>query len=374
MITRMNSQSPGISAMPSANRIILASAGSGKTTTVVQETCGDVATRSALITYTLNGRGELTDKAYGQFGAVPPNVSISTWYTFVLTHFVRPYQNHLYCPRVSAINFNRVPTTPRVPKTATSRYFFSSKGRVWRDRVTDFACQVIDKTRGLPLTRIEKIFGRIYVDEAQDLAGWDLELMEHLLKSETEIVLVGDHRQATYSTNDNPKNKAYWGEKIIKKFAEWEKSGLAKIEYQSHSHRCNQTICNFADQLFPDCPKTTSHNGAVTGHDGVFLVSVSDLDRYCKTFSPQALRYDKRTNIAHGKPLNFGEAKGMTFERTIIYPHGPFQKYLKTGHLADAGKALAKTYVAVTRARQSVAIVVPDDFKSAQLTFFTFDD
>ena len=358
--------------MPSANRIVLASAGSGKTTTLVKEACGDVGTRSALITYTLNGRGELSNKAYEHFGAIPPNVTISTWYTFVLTHLVRPYQNHLYVPRVSAINFSRVPRTLRVPKAATSRYFFSNKGTVWRDRVTDFACQVIERTGGLPVKRMEQIFGRIYIDEAQDLAGWDLELIEHLMRSRTEIVLVGDIRQATYSTNDNPKNKAYWGENILEKFVEWEKMGLAAIEHQSHSHRCIQTICDFADLLFPDRPKTTSRNVVVTGHEGVFLVSASELDPYYWTFLPQPLRYDRRTDVVRGKPLNFGEAKGLTFERTIIYPTGPLLKYLKTGRLADAGKAIAKTYVAVTRARQSVAIVVPEGFKSAQLPLFTF--
>lgn len=274
-----------------------------------------------------------------------------------------------------AINFNRVPDQlRRISKSDTGRFFFSSTGRLWRDRVTDFACQVIEKTGGLPVKRLGNIYSRIYIDEAQDLSGWDLELVQLLLKSGIKVILVGDHRQATYSTNDNSKNKAYAGENIIDKFAEWQKAGLAAIEHQSHSYRCNQDICNFADLLFPACQKTTSYNETVTGHDGVFLVFERDLDRYCKTFNPQPLRYDKRTNTAHGTPLNFGEAKGMTFERTVIYPHGPFKKYIKTGQLADAGKALAKTYVAVTRARHSVAIVVPDQFKSALLQPFKFED
>ena len=58
--------------------------------------------------------------------------------------------------------------------------------------------------------------------------------------------------------------------------------------------------------------------------------------------------------------LNFGEAKGMTFERTVIYPHNKLMKFLRTGNLEDAGAAIAKIYVGVTRARQSVAFVVPD--------------
>ena len=50
----------------------------------------------------------------------------------------------------------------------------------------------------------------------------------------------------------------------------------------------------------------------------------------------------------------------MTFDRTLIYPHGPLRKYLSTGKLADAGKDLSKICVAATRARQSTAFVVED--------------
>jgi DNA helicase-2/ATP-dependent DNA helicase PcrA len=59
--------------------------------------------------------------------------------------------------------------------------------------------------------------------------------------------------------------------------------------------------------------------------------------------------------------MNFGAVKGMTFDRTLIFPHGPLKKYLVSGDLKDAGKELAKLYVAVTRARQSTAFVVPDN-------------
>jgi DNA helicase-2/ATP-dependent DNA helicase PcrA len=52
----------------------------------------------------------------------------------------------------------------------------------------------------------------------------------------------------------------------------------------------------------------------------------------------------------------------MTFDRTLIYPHGPLSKFLKSGNLADAGAEIPKLYVAVTRARQSVAFAVPDGF------------
>ncbi|MEM7746955.1 MAG: UvrD-helicase domain-containing protein [Pseudomonadota bacterium] len=359
----------------SVDRVVLAAAGSGKTTTAVRLACENTEKRTALITYTLNGRSELEARAYREFGAIPPQVTISTWYSFILAHFVRPYQNYLHERRVDTINFERAPTSRRrFRKSQVAGYYFSSPKRIWSDRATDFACRVIEETGELPVNRIQRVFDRVIVDEAQDLAGWDLELIEHLLKSAVEVALIGDHRQATFSTNDNPKNRQFFGEKIINKFAEWEGHGLVQIEHQSHSHRCVRGICDFADQFFPDCEPTTSQNYEVTGHDGVYLVRQGDSKRYFETFAPQTLQWSKAGGLRVGSPLNFGDSKGMTFERVLIYPHAKFRNFLKSGRMELDGQSKTKTYVAVTRARQSVAIVVPDNFDPKIGSFFEFPD
>ncbi|WP_367947142.1 hypothetical protein [Sphingopyxis sp. BSNA05] len=142
------------------------------------------------------------------------------------------------------------------------------------------------------------------------------------------------------------------------------------MEYQNISHRCVQEICDFADLLNPDLPQTKSLNKNVTEHDGVFLVRISDVDRYYKKYAPKTLRYDRKQENILGSPINFGEAKGMTFSRSLIYPHGPLQKYLATKKLSDAKKGIAKIYVAVTRARQSTCFVVPDNFESDFVPFW----
>lgn len=345
--------------MPSANRVILASAGSGKTTTIVGEAGEDTQTKSHLITYTNNGRGELSEKAYAMFGSIPPHMRISTWYAFILQHFVRPYQAHLHPIRVSTINFTRG-RTARFVKRGRTAYSFSSPDRLLLDKVTDFACLLIEATDGLPIERFIGICDHLYIDEAQDLSGYDLELVEHLLNSGLRVTLIGDCRQATYTTNDNPKNRAFVGAKIVKKFEAWEKSGLLTIEHQAYSHRCIQEICDFADAFHPEFQNTESRNKIQTDHDGLFAVRESDVDAYIARYAPQPLRYSRATKQVSGKPMNFGAVKGMTFERTLIYPHGPLKKYLVSGDLKDAGKELAKLYVAVTRARQSAAFVVPD--------------
>ena len=47
------------------------------------------------------------------------------------------------------------------------------------------------------MDRISRIFSHILVDEVQDLAGYDLELLKLFLKSCSSVLLVGDPRQVT---------------------------------------------------------------------------------------------------------------------------------------------------------------------------------
>lgn len=360
--------------MPLDNRIIVASAGSGKTTLIVDDACDLPVKRAAMITYTNNGRDEIEAKTYSRFGHVPPHVFIGTWFSFLLRHFVRPYQNCLYDPRVAGIHFVNDRSAPYIAADNVRHHYFSRPELIYSDKIAKFVCEVIRKTDSAPIKRFEHIFERLFIDESQDLAGYDLDLVELLMRSRVQIILVGDHRQATYATNSAPKNKKYRGAKIVDKFHEWEKAGLCALEYHNYSHRCVQAICDFADQFHPDAPNTESKNTDVTDHDGIFAVRKSDVAAYVEKFKPkpQTLRYSRATKNVVGRPLNFGAAKGMTFDRTIIYPHGPLKTFLATGNLADAGKELDKIYVAITRARQSVAFVVEDNAKLASLEHYKF--
>jgi DNA helicase II / ATP-dependent DNA helicase PcrA len=254
----MRSSCPNTFRMPSSNRIIVASAGSGKTTTIIDLACTAMGSRAALVTYTTNNTSCIESLIYGRASHIPPHVTISTWYSFLLRHMVRPYQRSLYPESVKRLYFHNGISAPYSKQENIAGHYFGKAGCMYVDKVSKFACQLIDKAKGSPVRRLEDIFEHLYIDEVQDLAGWDLELMEILMKSRIGVTLVGDHRQATFSTNSAHKNKAYAGAKIINKFEEWKKAKLCDLEFQSISHRCVQPICDFADRFHPEMPKTTS--------------------------------------------------------------------------------------------------------------------
>lgn len=345
----------------------MACAGSGKTTSIASEACAKNKSRQALVTYTINGARELREKVIQQHGYVPEHIEVFTWFTFLMRHFVRPYQRAMFDARpVRRLTWVNKQSTRGISKTATERFYFSSSTGIYSDKVSQFACDVISAAKNAPLDRVADIYGAIYIDEAQDLAGYDLDLVELLLKSSVNVSLVGDVRQGTYKTNHSNRNRKYSGAAIIDKFEEWKKANLCALDYSSISHRCVQSICDLADQLYPGLPGATSKNVTATGHEGVFAVRESDVPAYVAKYAPQPMRLDARTRVQLDGVINYGAAKGMTFDRTILFPHGSFRKAILEGDfsiLGDAAITIAKVYVGLTRARQSVAIVVPDNAK-----------
>ncbi|MHC2380164.1 hypothetical protein ACVIHA_004562 [Bradyrhizobium liaoningense] len=79
------------------------------------------------------------------------------------------------------------------------------------------------------------MFAHIFVDEVQDLAGFDIDVLELLLRSPIAMSLVGDIRQSTYRTSYATKNKKFCGRGFILKAEAWKKAGLCEVTYMAQS-------------------------------------------------------------------------------------------------------------------------------------------
>lgn len=65
---------------------------------------------------------------------------------------------------------------------------------------------------------------------------------------------------------------------------------------------------------------------------------------------------EKRVKNNH-EALNFGNSKGLSFDRVLIYPTKPIMDWIKNNSSDLAPTSRSKFYVAVTRAKYSVGIV-----------------
>jgi DNA helicase-2/ATP-dependent DNA helicase PcrA len=342
-----------------SNSVIIAAAGSRKTTYLVEECLRYPDAKTLILTYTIENYNQLKTYLIEKNGTIPKKVKVITWYSFLLSDCARPYQNFVYDQRrIENICFIQGISAKKIPKTNIEKFYFHKGCEIYTDKISQFACLCNDVSKGLMAKRLEKVYDRILIDEAQDLAGYDFDVLEILFDANIDVIVVGDCRQATYFTNCSPRYKKFKGKNITNLFKSWEQEQLCSIIEKCECYRCNQPICDFADKLYPDLPKTISKNNEVTGHDGIFSVTTDDVYDYYKNYEPIVLRDMIKRDTLRLPAKNFGISKGQTFDRILIFPNGPIKEYLAKGNPNKlASKTKANLYVGITRARYSVAFV-----------------
>lgn len=360
------------------SRAVVAAAGSGKTKRLIDEALADPSTRVLITTYTRENCREIESRVWQAGNAVEHGVTVMTWFEFLLRDGIKPYQAYKTdIDRIRSINFTIRRQQTRslrfVPRSNFDGYFLNSDSDVYHDVVSDLACLLDIESGGKVIARLAACYDLILVDEMQDLAGHDLDLLERLMSAEVPLLLVGDPRQAVYSTNSSARYRQYRRSGIVKWIDDQERAGHLSVEAITDCYRCNQAICDFADSLYPDLPATTSANALTVDDMGVHLVDPTDLEAYRVLYAPQELRWSRSTAVDCETVLNFGQVKGTSFDRVLIHATGPMTNYIQSGSdLAD--EARAKLYVAATRARHSVAIVPKSRVTGTALQYWSPPD
>lgn len=344
--------------MPSpSNRAVIAAAGSGKTEFVITQALAAPPGRRILVTtYTMENRTQILRRMAAVHGCPPPGVRVEGWFSFLISQAARPYQSSVTGQADFVRSLNLQARSPQgIPRAEWRRYYFDRNGDFRPEALPEFACRADRNTSGGVIRRLEALLDEIYIDEFQDLAGYDLDFLDLLFASRIQVTVVGDPRQHTYSTNHSPKNKQYRGRGLMN----WlhQRSGICELVVRDESARCNQDICDWADALYPDLPQTISRNQARTSHDGIVCIAPQDVSVYIGKHNPVILRDSKRTSTMGFPAMNIGISKGSTFDRVLIFPTKPMLKYIKTRD-PSVLKAPERLYVAITRARHSVAFVV----------------
>ncbi len=346
-------------------QLALSVAGGRKTQSIVDDCAGAPPERRLLVlTYTQTNQVSLGSRL-AAIGPLQARVEVRGWFSFLMAHWVRPYLPLRFAGRrLAGLNFDGDPG-----RYATGEVrFLDAEAKAYRLHLAQLAHEVCEASSGAVIDRLARIYNAVHIDEVQDLNGYDLEILDLLLDSPIDLRMVGDVRQALLATNPREqKNKQYRGIEIAKWFEKQANAGRLTTVHRSQTWRCNQAIADFADSIFDASrgfPATRSQNTVETGHDGMFVLAQDHAARYVETFEPLCLRHN--ASSAKGVDLTFvniGLAKGMDVERVLVWPTGKMIEFLRDGKLLEGTRG-CELYVAVTRARASVAFAVkqPGDF------------
>jgi DNA helicase-2/ATP-dependent DNA helicase PcrA len=221
-------------------KIILAVAGSGKTTLIVGKL--NLEKRFLILTYTINNTRNIRESIISKFGLFPNNVVLQSYYVFLYNFCVKPFIAYELRPK--GIRWEAPPKwTDRTRLDELSRYVTKDK-RLYSNRIS----KLLEVREVLPEinARLEKYYDCLLVDEVQDFAGHDFNLLTNMVKSKIEVCLVGDFFQHTFDTSRDGRTNYSLHSDYLKYQERFRKNKIrVDAEYLNKSWRCSPTICSF---------------------------------------------------------------------------------------------------------------------------------
>jgi hypothetical protein len=363
---------------------VFAGAGTGKTERIVNEAIGRIAgnERILVLTYTENNQKEVGNRFLLKHRGANSAFTVKGLLTFYLEEIIRPYQRAIFPNRIEGFILNDSDPHKRNGRNIAGRteklasgafnplyYLTPCRTKAHSALLAKFAFTVIKETDGAPLRRLAEIYDGLYFDECQDMVGWDFEVLSLLAKSKQfSITCVGDFRQTIYETACTTKKPGSSPEKV----AYLEKLKFVREE-MNESRRSVKEICDYAGRVhaadgYPALVSNVVVPNEYRKHQGIFIVKQSDAHTYLVLYQPVVLRHSIKSGTEYdGLPLQrmtFGKSKGLGFARTAIIPTKPHLQFLLDDPKAFGNGKTEETrnkfYVALTRAKYSVALIVPD--------------
>ena len=351
--------------------LVIAAAGSGKTWGLCNHAIKNLEDKKILlITYTNQGKRALEEELKKQNkGVLHSMIRIMTWYTFLLLECIKPYQSYIVkYNSIRTLSFDESYGQVNFYLAGNYRRYITNENNIRSNQASELAYYLNDTSNGKVISRLEEVYSYIYIDEVQDLSGWDLNFVDTLLSSNLGVYLVGDPKQSTYKTNTSTKNKNKSGRKLLEFFVDLIDEKKLILKNSNQTQRFNKDIAKFVNLIDPLEPLVQSEVLCNDEYDGVFIIERKNINHYLKLFNPQCLRYDKRTVVESVNVMNYGVVKGRTFDRVVIYPNGKFKDFILKNKKIESPE---KYYIAATRARKSVVFVI-DKFPSKIPNHFTY--
>lgn len=319
-------------------------AGSGKTQKII-----DALTREkeiALITYTLTNQNELRQRIIKKFdGEIPENIHIFGFWQFVYNFCLVPFLT--WNPKGIIFDKKILQKYDRQGKIyCPNKYFLSNK----------ISKCLLDNSNKVPyLSRIDEFFDELYIDEAQDFGGYDLNWLLTLSKLNAKVWCVGDFWQHTFETSHvgNLNSGVYKDFAKFKKKFENSDFHFDEITLRT-SVRCTAETCEFIRSKLniKIYEKDNKHSAKP------ILIQGKKISKILEDSSIKKLFYKEHSKYKCNNSGNWGDSKGSTFENVCVILNPNTYKLFQSDRLNELKEETkSKFYVACTRSKDNVYFV-----------------
>ena len=329
--------------------IILAAAGSGKTTYLVEQI--PVNARSLILTYTTSNIINLRNNIILKFDCFPEYISLQTYFSFLYSFCIQPFLMDEY--KLNGLlykeNFSRY--------DKGDKRYLSKNNNLYYNRAAKFVevkglLQAIEK-------RLKKYYDYLFIDEVQDFAGYDFKLLEDISRSEINALYVGDFYQHTFDTSRD----ANVGQNLHNDFVQY-KNKFKNLKFNVDettlvkSYRCSPITCKYIkDNLDINIE---SHKNTKTEikyiNNQIEIDDIMKNDDIIKLFYKEHYKYKCKSR-------NWGDCKGdNSFIDVCVIINKTTLVYYRKKRLNELPKkTLNKLYVAISRAHRDVYFISEND-------------
>lgn len=340
-------------------RVILAVAGSGKTTFIVNRLSLDK--RCLIITYTINNTENLRHSIIEKFGFLPNNIKLVSYFSFLYSFCFRPFLSSEISNK--GIYWKYPPDFSRNFKRDDISYYITNSRKLYHNRLAKLI-QAYELGKNIK-ARLEKYFDSIYIDEVQDFAGHDFELLKTISKSDLEMLFVGDFYQHTFDTSSDGRTNINLHDDYDKYKQKFSNMGLKiDIETLKNSYRCSKTTCDYIRDkigidIFSHGDKETQISFIQTQEEAQ---AIFDNQEIVKLFYQKYYEYPCFGN-------NWGNCKGENKYNDVCIVLNPTTiKNLKGDKFDNlVPQTRNKLYVACSRARGNIYFVSEAFYKAQKI-------
>lgn len=326
-----------------ASRLILAVAGSGKTRCIIEGL--DPEKRTLILTYTIANHQNILDRVISKFGYLPKNFHIHKYVSFLYNFCYQPFLQDAL--ETKGLIFERAPRYGN-----GNRRWISYGGYLYNNRLFQLILNRVG-SQDL-LTRLNRFYDEIYVDEVQDFAGHDFDFIELLNQFDGSVLCVGDYYQHTFDTSsDGNKNGRLHStyQEFIRRF---EGAGYEiDTESLNHSRRCSPTICEAVTNLGIDI----SSNKEVDSE----LIRITEENEVREIIENNSIikLFREGSSTFEIRSMNWAVSKGIDhFHDVCVVLNNGTRDLWNNGTLEDLNhRTKCKLYVAMTRAHRNLYIV-----------------
>lgn len=330
-------------------RLILAVAGSGKTTHILNQL--DEESRHLIVTYTRENICNLKSGIERKFNYFPDNIKLYSLFEFLYSFCYKPFLGRIDKP--NGLYWDYPPEFIRRLPERVPLHFFSGDRRIYHNRLSKYLIRkdLLERIN----SRIEKYFDNFYIDEVQDFGGYDFDLLIQFSKLNIQLIWVGDFFQHTYDTSrDANKNKSLHSELdgFLKRFLA---VGLTVDQNTLlKSRRCPRAVTDFITDELGIVIESYKEDGGIVEFIDVpaRVVEIALNSKIIKLFYQNHNKYECYSD-------NWGSVKGADhFKDVCVVLNNTSFKFFKKGKLQELPPLTKnKLYVACSRANRNLYLV-----------------